>query len=208
MIAILTGDIINSRKDSQGLWRGKLKNVLSIYGREPENWEIFRGDSFQLEISPLESLKAALSVKASIKQIKEIDVRIAIGIGEKDYDSNRITESTGSAFINSGECFDNLRKYSLLVKSSKTEFDEEVNLYFALALLVMDNWLPVTAQIVEKSILHKEMNQIDLAKMLGKSQSTVSEGLKRAGYDEIMKMEKRYRKLVNKYFMTDISNEK
>ena len=31
MIAILTGDLINSRKDSQGLWRDKLKNILSIY---------------------------------------------------------------------------------------------------------------------------------------------------------------------------------
>ncbi len=208
MIAILTGDIINSRKDKQGIWRDKLKNILSIYGKEPENWEIFRGDSFQLEISLLESLKAALSIKASIKQIKDIDVRIAIGIGEKDYESNRITQSTGAAFINSGVCFDNLKKYSLLIKSPNSEFDEEMNLYLILALLVMDNWLPVTAQVVKESILHQEMNQIVLAKMLGKSQSTISEALKRAGYDEIMKMEKRYRKLVNQYFMVDKLNEK
>ncbi len=208
MIAILTGDIINSRKDKHGLWREKLKSILFSYGEEPKNWEIFRGDSFQLEISPLESLKAALTIKASIKQIKELDVRIAIGIGEKDYNSNRITESTGSAFINSGECFDNLKKYSLLVKSRVIEFDEEVNLYIVLALLTINNWLPVTSKIVETAMINSKLNQKAIAQLLNKSESTISEGLKRAGYDEIMKMEKRYRKLVNKYFMTDNLNEK
>ncbi|HHH53111.1 MAG TPA: transcriptional regulator [Bacteroidetes bacterium] len=200
MIAILTGDIINSRKDKHGLWRNYLKEVLSFYGDEPQKWEIFRGDSFQLEVDVDESLRAALLIKASIKQVKGIDVRIAIGIGDKDFTSKRITESTGSAFINSGECFDKLKKYSLAVKTSSSEFDEEVNLYITLALLTINNWLPVTSKIVKTTMINSNLNQKDVAQLLNKSESTISEGLKRAGYEEIMKMEKRYRKLVSKYF--------
>jgi len=207
MIAILTGDIINSRKDKQGLWRNKLKEVLLLYGNEPKDWEIFRGDSFQLETSPIESLEAALLIKASVKQIKEIDVRIAVGIGYKDYSSARVTESTGSAFINSGECFDNLKKISLAVKTPSEEFDEEVNLYIALALLTINNWLPVTSKIVETAMVNSSLNQKEIAKILNKSGSTISEGLKRAGFDEIMRMVKRYRKLVNTYF-ENISEKK
>jgi hypothetical protein len=47
-------------------------------------------------------LVIVLLLKATIKQHKALDVRMAIGIGTIDYTSNKVTESNGSAFINSG----------------------------------------------------------------------------------------------------------
>jgi hypothetical protein len=49
-----------------------------------------------------------LLLKATIKQHKALDVRMAIGIGTIDYTSNKVTESNGSAFIR--ECFEGLKK--------------------------------------------------------------------------------------------------
>tara|TARA_B110000305_G_C19373082_1_gene605540 strand:- start:790 stop:930 length:141 start_codon:yes stop_codon:yes gene_type:complete len=46
MIAVITGDIINSRKGEVERWIGPLKETLNRYGVEPKNWEIYRGDSF------------------------------------------------------------------------------------------------------------------------------------------------------------------
>jgi len=50
MIAILTGDIINSREGETLNWLNILKEVLKQYGSTPKDWEIYRGDSFQLSI--------------------------------------------------------------------------------------------------------------------------------------------------------------
>ncbi|MFT6866923.1 MAG: hypothetical protein ACJA08_001761 [Cyclobacteriaceae bacterium] len=62
MVAILTGDIINSRKSDVIDWIGKLKKVLNQYGNTPKNWEIFRGDSFQLLVPPNRALIAAIHI--------------------------------------------------------------------------------------------------------------------------------------------------
>jgi len=50
MISIITGDIINSRKLPSSIWLDGLKRILNAHGLQPKNWEIFRGDAFQLEV--------------------------------------------------------------------------------------------------------------------------------------------------------------
>ena len=44
--AVITGDVISSRKHDQALWSSKLKAVLATVGEEGAVWEIFRGDAF------------------------------------------------------------------------------------------------------------------------------------------------------------------
>lgn len=75
-----------------------------------KDWEIFRGDQFQLEVkNPENSLLVAIQIKALMKSLK-LDVRMSIGIGEKTHNSKKISESNGTAFINSGELFERLKK--------------------------------------------------------------------------------------------------
>ena len=45
MKAIITGDIVNSRSVDAKKWLLKLKKVLNLFGNEPKDWEIYRGDS-------------------------------------------------------------------------------------------------------------------------------------------------------------------
>ncbi|QDO95124.1 transcriptional regulator [Formosa sediminum] len=196
MTSILTGDIINSRAHDAKNWLPQLKTELNLYGESPKYWEIYRGDSFQLEVAPAEALKAAILIKASLKQLKTIDVRIAIGIGEKTYNANHITESNGSAFINSGECFEQLKKTNLAIKSSQTEFDTAMNIMLELALLTMNTWTPTSAALVKLALTHPDANQKMLAKQTQSTQGNISQGLKRAGYDEILKMIAYYSKYV------------
>lgn len=113
MIAVLTGDIINSRKSKAIDWIDKLKNVLNQYGTTPHEWEIFRGDSFQLMTDPDKALLAAFHIKSVIKQTKLQDVRIAIGIGKEGHKSKNISESNGDAYIKSGEMYETLRSKPL-----------------------------------------------------------------------------------------------
>lgn len=188
MIAVLTGDIINSKDHKANKWLPVLKQALARYGEAPSDWEVYRGDSFQLKTSPETALEAAIYIKASLKQIRHMDVRIAIGLGEQDYHADTITESNGTAFVRSGECFENLKKQTLALQSGNNLFDTTLNLMLQLATLTMDNWLPAAAKIVKTSLEHPEANQKEIASLLDKSQSTISEALLRAGFDEVQKM--------------------
>ena len=188
MISIITGDIINSRASDPKIWIDVLKSELKKQGKEPQHWEIYRGDSFQLEVAPKNALKTAILLKAAIKQFKAIDIRMAIGYGDKTYASKSITESNGTAFVNSGECFENLKKTTLAIKSNSADFDNQINLMIELALLTMDNWTPTASTIFKAAVEFPEKKQSELAKMLKKEQSNISEGLKRAGYEEIHKL--------------------
>ncbi|UXP31622.1 SatD family protein [Reichenbachiella agarivorans] len=197
MIAVITGDIVNSRKVEPKEWMPLLKSTLAYYGQEPSDWEIYRGDSFQLILAPKEALKAAFHLKASIKQFKSLDLRLSIGIGQREYDAPKITESNGEAFVNSGAGFENLTKRrTLIIHTPWPAFDQQMNLYIDLTLLTMNNWPASRAQIIKTALEHPDWKQQEIADYLNKTQSTVSESLGKSGYEEILRLEKMYRELI------------
>ncbi|MGQ1889750.1 SatD family protein [Thermophagus sp. OGC60D27] len=191
--AVITGDIIRSRDKEPESWIKELKSVLVQYGEEPSAWEIFRGDSFQLMVEPSSALMAALHIKASMKCVSELDVRMAIGIGEVTHWSSRITESNGPAFIFSGECFDQLKKQTLALKTDHPETDKALNIMLKLALLTANSWTPKVATVIKTFIEHPDSNQNDIAQQLGISQSNTSEALKRGGFNEMIQLDGFYR---------------
>jgi hypothetical protein len=206
MIAIITADIINSRTlVNQEIWITPLKKLLTSYGSTPEKWEIFRGDYFQIEIEdPKEALLLSLKIKALIKsifvtegqkKIAPIDVRMAIGLGTKEYVANRISESNGTAFINSGEKFEKLKKEktTLAIQSSFPDFDYEMNLYLKLAVIQMDAWTVNSAVLFTTIFDDPEKKQTEIGAILGIGQNSVSGRFKRAHVDEILELEKMYR---------------
>ena len=199
MTSILTGDIINSREVDSNEWLPLIKNAFQTIGASPKLWEIYRGDSFQIEIENIENaLLFAIKLKATLKKIKNLDVRIAIGIGAKNENYKNITEGNGEAFIYSGLAFDTLlKKQNLAITSSDKDFDAIFNTSLALALLTMDNWTVNSADFVLKYLENPNTTQKLIAKELKISESSASERRKRAGLDEIMQLEKLYRELIN-----------
>ena len=188
MVAVLTGDIINSREGIIANWLDDLKRILSLYGNEPQQWQVFRGDSFQLSIAPEKALLAAIHIKAGVRQTKVQDVRIGIGIGAETHSAQKISESNGPAYIRSGACFESLKKQTLAINSGRTELDNSLNLMLSLALLTANQWSSTVAKVITKALEHPEMNQQEIADSMEKSQSSVSEALKRGGFDEIMNL--------------------
>ncbi|MEX1192050.1 MAG: SatD family protein [Brumimicrobium sp.] len=193
MIAVITGDVINSRKGKVESWIDALKEVLNQYGSEPENWEIYRGDSFQLSLDAEKALLAAIHIKSTVKQTKAHDVRIAIGLGDEKYTASKITESNGSAYINSGECFEDMKKQTLAIKSNNKMLDQSLNIMLSLSLLTTNNWSITVSKVIKTAIENPEKNQKSLAKILDKSQSSISEALKRGGFEEVMNMNEYYK---------------
>ncbi len=201
MVGILLGDIINSRAASgPEEYLSVVREELVTYGEAPSNWQIYRGDSFQLEIeNPVDALLAAIRIKAKIKkELGKMDVRISIGIGEKSHKSDLIAESNGEVFINAAEAFDAFKekKQTLLVKSPWPDFDRTINTMLALGGITMDSWPRAAAEYMNMVLHNNPISQKELSVLLGISQSSVSERLARAHYYEIMAMDEWYRRSV------------
>jgi hypothetical protein len=198
MIAVITGDIINSSHKDPKEWLKALKQVLTKHGETPKTWEIYRGDSFQLSVIPKDALLVTLQIKSAIKQIEDLDVRLGIGLGEIDFESLKITESNGSAFVRSGESFEYLKKQNIMFKSADPDLNEAINTMLGLSLYISNKWSTTVSEIIKLAIENPNLKQIELADQLGKSQSNISEALKRGGFDEIMAMNTYYKKQILK----------
>jgi hypothetical protein len=200
MTSVITGDIINSRKIKNAVWLKRLKKTLSSQGKSPRTWQIYRGDSFQVEVKdPALAFLTVLKIKATMRSIKSLDVRMSIGIGKKEFTASAVTESNGEAFINSGQRLESLKreKQTLAIKTPWPALDREMNVCFHLALIAMDSWSPSSAELINILIDKPEIKQKSLAKKLKISQSSVSERHKRSHFAAIMECENLFRDKVN-----------
>lgn len=195
MTSVITGDIIDSRKQKSKDWVEGLKKILSPFGETPSQWEIYRGDQFQLEIkNPEEALLAAILIKAHLRAEK-LDARMSIGFGDKTHDAIKISESNGTAFIHSGELFETLKKQkiTLAIRTGNLSLDENINLMIQLALTFMDNWLAQSAEFVAIAIENPTLTQEELGEKLGIKRAAVSRRQKRAQFDLIMNLDRYFR---------------
>jgi hypothetical protein len=201
LVGVITGDIINSRNVPPRKWLPVLKRTLARQGRSPAAWEIYRGDSFQLEVkNPSDALLTAIRVKANLKRIKGLDVRMAIGIGGKEFTASKITQSNGEAFIYSGEKLESLKKekQNIAVKSRWADFDREMNVCLNLAAIAMDNWSTGAADLITILVDKPDITQVKLARKLKITQSAVSGRQKRSYYNEVRDLEALFRERIQK----------
>ena len=186
MTAIITGDIIRSKKIATEIWLPVLEKSLAKFGKKPKFWDIYRGDSFQLETSVENTLIAALSLIVAIKQLPKIDVRISIGIGEKEYQGKSITTSNGSAFVNSGEAFEQLGKKKLSIKTPEISSSNQLQTELQLVRALTEKWTSNMCETISCLLDNPKLNQTEIAEILSKPQSQISRELKAASYYEIM----------------------
>ena len=181
--AVLTGDIVNSRMVDAKLWGEQLRLVLSSYA---DSYDIYRGDSFQAILSLEKAFLCTVILMARLQTIDGIRVRIGLGIGAIDQPSNTVKESTGEAYIYSGEAFDDLRKDLFRIRTPWQETDRIINLLMGLCTEIMGRWTVNMAESFAAAMEHPKKNQVQLAQLLKrKHQSQLSTELTKAGYTKI-----------------------
>jgi hypothetical protein len=184
MTGVITGDIINSTSISAGHKTALLaaiaetSNELEVFS--PLQSEVFRGDSFQLMVErPEMAMQVAVMFRAGLKSrtpkdAKQLwDARLAVGIGDVDYLSDRVTVSDGEAFRLSGREFDELGRRTLSVMTRWEDVNKEL---YVLTLFVDDiisNWTVSQSLAVYMSIVDG-MTQKDIADRLGQSAQNIS----------------------------------
>ena len=198
MIAIITGDIINSQKSDSELWLPKLKGLLQSWSTTPKNWEIYRGDEFQLKCSVDEVFHKALLIKSLLRSFENLDVRVAIGIGNEVFLSEKITESNGSAYLNSGRLLTDIKSQgkTFAIQTENEKVNQDLNILFKWAAIDFDNWTVATAEIIHQLLRNSELTQDELAKELNITQSSVSQRLKRANFELLQETDLYFRKKI------------
>lgn len=213
MVAVLTADLINSTSYEKALLQEVIKVLKAefeaISKQQDALFTIFRGDSFQGIIKhPEDALHIALRLKAAVLKVENAtkkksnvpvaDVRIAIGIGEADYNEKAITESNGEAFHFSGRTLDAMkaenRKLSLKTGNENIDNEFKVSLKFLDSLT--DKWSIASAEVVY--YLLKGMKEQQIADLLERSQAAINLRKKAAGWEEVQLLLQRFNQVFSK----------
>lgn len=195
MIGVITGNIINSREIPAEKWVGQLKAFFERLGKSPQDWEIYRGDEFQLKTRTEDAFWIAVCIKALVKSVDRLDVRLAIGFGIETFCSEKVTECNGSAYVNSGKLLKELKAEgrTLAIKTPDDALDVDLNMVFKYATLHFDCWTGVVSEVVHEMLLDKSLTQEELARRLDITQSSISQRIKRANFDLILELDQYFR---------------
>ncbi|MEI9921521.1 MAG: hypothetical protein WDO14_22440 [Bacteroidota bacterium] len=194
MIAVLTGDIVSSRKAPDKKWLARLSEVIEKKSslKKAPKWTIFRGDGFQIELpEPEKALQVALIIRSGLRSVPQlfeqgIDARIGIGIGEKEFTGKSISESDGQAYQLSGGVLDSLKndKYKLHIKTPWPEVDLAINVALQLASVVIDDWSLAESEIAWLWLTEGK-TQVEMAKKLKITQPAIHKRFAGAHLSEI-----------------------
>ncbi|KEO73864.1 SatD family protein [Anditalea andensis] len=196
MISVITGDIIHSKLHRPDLWLETLKTLLEDSSDIVGQWDIYRGDEFQIEVPDAENgLLMALLIKSAVKKTPTLDVRMSIGIGEKSYKGKKVSESNGPAFVHSGEQLAGMKKQkiNMLFKSGNELLDKELNIIIKLGSVIWDNWSEVSAELALMLLQNPNQVQGKIAQTLGIKQAAVSQRFKRAEMALVLETEKYFK---------------
>lgn len=201
MIAIITGDIVNSStvEDPQ-VWLDPLKELFERISPHSGDRMIYRGDSFQIKVLPEKGLRASLLIISTVValDIPGLNVRQAIGIGRTDDPDAAINEASGEAFIYSGKLLDQLTASGrrLGLRTPWEEINREFDMMFRLVRVILNGWTNRTAEVAGFLLGREGITQTEIAKELGLAQSTINAHIQRGSLHEIMELEKYYSDII------------
>lgn len=216
--AVITGDFVSSSKLDNNERDELFTSLKEIFTQIELNqkysidkpFEISRGDFFQGIIIPQFALEVALLIFTQIRKFypdndkKEkltrftpyADLRLSIGIGEISYSKDKIIESDGEAFRNSGRYLDKNEKKGprIMIKTPLNEINEELEVYAWLLDAIINKWSIKSAEVVNNILKNKKQSEI--AQELNISQPSVTGRLDAANWDAIEKLLNRYNNLM------------
>lgn len=195
-IAVITGDIINSREIENKELLIKILNEIFHEIEEKFNFiypfEIFRGDSMQAVLKNskyalrvIYLLKSGLLSKSSEYQL--YNIRIVAGIGKVDFLQKDVKISNGSAFELSGTELDNLKHLgkTISVMTESKKYNEMLSVMNTFAEVCIQKWSKLSAEVVFLSLMYNYKQQ-QIAQILEISQSAVQQRLSSANYEVLL----------------------
>jgi hypothetical protein len=195
--AVLTGDIIqSSRLSSNQLESVRSSLIASV--NAVRRWkpglvkgkpEFFRGDAWQLLLADAAmALRVGIFLRASLLSRGLADSRVAIGLGEvEEISRERVSLSTGQAFVLSGKALDRMTLYSNMtieVPKSAGPLSGWLSVVGHLCDSLIGQWTTRQAELVRAAVNPKEPDSENIGQSLkpAVSKQAVAKGLSGANW--------------------------
>ena len=186
--AVLTGDLIGSRKAGQQATDRAIEAIADTARQMEAPFARHRGDGWQVLLArPELALRFTLIVTARLRTLKAPMTRFAIGIDEVAKErAPSLGAETGKAFEVSGETLDLMPKRSEFSIASMTRKLNEMTWAAArLADQVARKWTPQQAEAMVMALAPAEPSGSFIAKSLGISPAAASYRLQGASWWDI-----------------------
>ena len=191
--AVITADIVNSSllgTANVNRLAERLKELINA--NQAKFLSFYRGDSFQSYIvDPYPAYKLALQMRTETKLFQteapeiETDLKISLGIGGIDIPVTNINNAMGEAFVMSGRGLDEFEKTGrkFIIKYENPTVNVALE-----SISIFTDYLFSDLTIKEAEVLQHLLNnrtQIEIAKNLKKSQSTINRHVQALGWGEM-----------------------
>jgi len=191
--AVITADIVNSSLLGKAGLNSLLKSLEKQFTADGLKFGFYRGDSIHALCDVAIALKTAcilrtLAIMYSTDTDSRIDIRISIGIGNIDEPVSDLGTATGEAFVLSGRGIEKLENSSIrLALHCKDEVSESgLSAISVFADYILKKLTVKQAEVIYE--LLKGATQVDVAKKLKKTQSTISKHAASANWNELVRL--------------------
>lgn len=209
MKGIITADVVGSTKIPYEQ-RGMLPDVLNELAAQlqricPIRLEIYRGDSFQVEVdyyelTPFIAALLRIGLKSkSLNKTNKLDARMSIGIGEVSYVGESIGQSDGEAYILSGRAFENLGKQRLKITTGKEATNDELNVLSVILDDLLTSLTVAQSKVVFECLYDPEIKQKLIAKKLCVKPQVVNKAINASKLSIIAVVLERMKMVLAKY---------
>lgn len=188
VIAVITGDIVDSRNLSSAHYDEllkQLKNELTSFeASDKATFDIYRGDSFQITFfCPWAALKAAILIRLKLKSNNyKIDVRQSIAIGNVKDLREDVKTSTGQAFILSGKNLDEMKSHRLVFSSENKLLNRHIPIVVKLLDTHLSSLTSMQSEALYFYLLDDSQTHAELASKLKKSRANTTKILNGSEY--------------------------
>ena len=187
IIAVITGDIVGSRKLSGAEFKQVMQRLEQLLGafstRFQTAFDIFRGDSFQLVTSPADAARLATIIDLTLRSnVPAVTVRQCIGIGQGAANNDNVKTATGEAYLLSGHGLDEIKGRGLRINSANAEFQTHSELLTRFFDSHLERLTATQAQVVLAYLLADNKSHEQLATRLDKKRSNVTRILNTSQY--------------------------
>ena len=176
-IAVITGDIVKS----QSLSRDELEAVfdglsdaaarMERLSGQPAYLTRFRGDGWQMVVTPQYLLRAILSVRSRILMVdKHFDTRMAVAIGEGSVASNTLDDATGPVFTASGHALEAMTRNQRI---HAAEVPVAIAMAIPLLASLSNRWSRAQSEVIWHAMDIPTPSQVEVARRFDHAPQTV-----------------------------------
>ena len=200
--SVITADIVNSASARIEVLAEKLEQT--VFRSQPlARIFFYRGDSFQIYLpDPQAAYRLALQLRITAILIEKdrldahTDVRLSIGIGAVEQPVTQLATAQGEAFLLSGRGFDELANTDRRLSIHCSHIPIQIG-FQTISLFTDYLFQSLTFKQAEVlAHLLNQLTQLETAKLLNKSQSTINKHVQSMGWKQLHELMDLYEKSI------------